>query len=142
VWGLGGLLVSCVLTVIRSWGRGQPDSVLIYSHPMPFSHLQQNRNVVRGKTGPTWFVRFQVLKATSIKMAVFWDVAPCSLIDNGRRFRGTYCLHRRSVSTRLHEATQKTAIFLLGCLDPTLNCRSRLLAVVILFIIILSSGVK
>jgi hypothetical protein len=24
---------------------------------------------------------------------VFWDVAPCSLIAVGRRFRGAYCLH-------------------------------------------------
>jgi hypothetical protein len=26
-------------------------------------------------------VRFQVLTATSVKMAVFWDVAPFSLVD-------------------------------------------------------------
>jgi hypothetical protein len=26
-------------------------------------------------------VRFQVLTATSIKMSVFWDVAPCSLVE-------------------------------------------------------------
>jgi hypothetical protein len=26
-------------------------------------------------------VRFQVLTATSMKTAVFWDVAPCSLVD-------------------------------------------------------------
>jgi hypothetical protein len=25
-------------------------------------------------------VRFQVLKETSMKMTVFWDVAPCSLV--------------------------------------------------------------
>jgi hypothetical protein len=36
------------------------------------------------------YVRFQVLTATSIKMAVFWDVAPCSLVDIDR---GVYCLH-------------------------------------------------
>jgi hypothetical protein len=38
-------------------------------------------------------VRFQVLTATSIKMAVFWVVAPCSLVDIDRRFSGAYCLH-------------------------------------------------
>jgi hypothetical protein len=32
--------------------------------------------------------RFEVLKVTSMKMAVFWDVAPCSLIDIDRCFRG------------------------------------------------------
>jgi hypothetical protein len=36
-------------------------------------------------------VRFQVLTATSMKMTVFWDVAPCSLVQAGRRLRGTYC---------------------------------------------------
>jgi hypothetical protein len=25
-------------------------------------------------------------------MAVFWDVAPCSLVDIDRSFRGAYCL--------------------------------------------------
>jgi hypothetical protein len=26
------------------------------------------------------------------KMTVFWDVAPCSLVQIDRRFRGAYCL--------------------------------------------------
>jgi hypothetical protein len=30
-----------------------------------------------------------------MKMAVFWDVAPCSLLDIDRRFRGAYCLHHQ-----------------------------------------------
>jgi hypothetical protein len=25
-------------------------------------------------------------------MTVFWDVAPCSQVEIGRRFRGSYCL--------------------------------------------------
>jgi hypothetical protein len=40
-------------------------------------------------------LRFQVVTATSMKMAVFWDVAPCSLIDTDRHFRGAYCLHHQ-----------------------------------------------
>jgi hypothetical protein len=32
-----------------------------------------------------WKVRFQVLTATSMKMAVFWVVAQCSLIEVYRR---------------------------------------------------------
>jgi hypothetical protein len=37
---------------------------------------------------PTAFqFRFQFLTATSTEMAVFWDVAPCSLVDIDRRFR-------------------------------------------------------
>jgi hypothetical protein len=32
-------------------------------------------------------VRFQVLAAAIMKMAVFWDVAPCSLVEVYRRLR-------------------------------------------------------
>jgi hypothetical protein len=54
-----------------------------------------------------------------MKFRVFWDVAPSSYIEVGRRFRGAYCLHhqytplkRRSASTWLHGATsQKTLNF-------------------------------
>jgi hypothetical protein len=41
-------------------------------------------------------LRFQVLKGTRMKMTVFWDVAPCSLVEVYRRFRGAYCLHHQS----------------------------------------------
>jgi hypothetical protein len=34
--------------------------------------------------------------AASMKITVFWDVAPCSLVKIDRRFRGAYCLHFRS----------------------------------------------
>jgi hypothetical protein len=37
-----------------------------------------------------------------MKMAVFWVVAPCSLVEVYQRFRGPCCLH------------QKTAIFILA----------------------------
>jgi hypothetical protein len=30
------------------------------------------------------------------KMAVFWDVAPCSLVEVYQRFRGACCLHQHS----------------------------------------------
>jgi hypothetical protein len=29
-----------------------------------------------------------------MKMTVFWDVAPCSLAEVDRRFRGAYCLYQ------------------------------------------------
>jgi hypothetical protein len=35
-------------------------------------------------------VRFQVLTTTNMKMAVFWDIAPCALVFD-RRFKGAYC---------------------------------------------------
>jgi hypothetical protein len=40
-------------------------------------------------------VAFKVLKAVSTKMAVFWFVAPCSLVEVYQRFRGPCCLHRQ-----------------------------------------------
>jgi hypothetical protein len=40
-------------------------------------------------------VRFQVLIAASMNMAVFWVVAPCSLVEVLRRFRGTCCFHHQ-----------------------------------------------
>jgi hypothetical protein len=38
-------------------------------------------------------VRFQVLTAASMKMRVFWDIVPRSLVAADRRFRDAYCLH-------------------------------------------------
>jgi hypothetical protein len=45
-------------------------------------------------------------------MAVFWDVAPCSLVDIDRRFRGDYCFHYQGdEALRLHGTTSlKTAV--------------------------------
>jgi hypothetical protein len=31
----------------------------------------------------------------SMKMAVVWNVAPCSLVEIDRRFRGAYCPHHQ-----------------------------------------------
>jgi hypothetical protein len=46
-----------------------------------------------------------------MKIAVFWVVAPCSLVEVYQRFRGP-CSHQQQ--TTLHGATtQKTAIFIL-----------------------------
>jgi hypothetical protein len=42
-----------------------------------------------------WKVRFQVLKAASMKITVFCDVEPCSLVEVCRRFRGASCLHHQ-----------------------------------------------
>jgi hypothetical protein len=39
-------------------------------------------------------------------MAVFCDVAPCSLVDVHRHFRGAYCVQHQGITF------QKTAIFI------------------------------
>jgi hypothetical protein len=53
------------------------------------------------------YVGFEVLTAVSTKMAVFWVVAPCSLVDVYQRFRGPCCLHHQG------DDRQKTAIFVI-----------------------------
>jgi hypothetical protein len=40
-------------------------------------------------------VRFKVLTAASMKLRVFWDVAPCNHVEVDRLFRGVYCLRHR-----------------------------------------------
>jgi hypothetical protein len=43
-------------------------------------------------------------KLMTMKIRVFWDVAPCNLVGVERRFRVTYCLHHEGHdgdSTRL-----------------------------------------
>jgi hypothetical protein len=40
-----------------------------------------------------YLAKFQVLFAAIMMMAVVWDVAPSSLLEIDRHFRGAYCLH-------------------------------------------------
>jgi hypothetical protein len=37
-----------------------------------------------------------------VKMIVFWDIAPCSLVQVDRRFRGAYCLHPQGDETSVY----------------------------------------
>jgi hypothetical protein len=39
-----------------------------------------------------------------MKLTVFRDVAPCSLVEVYRRFRGAYCLHHQSLIALMMEA--------------------------------------
>jgi hypothetical protein len=50
-----------------------------------------------------YLVRFQVLTAASMKMAVFWIVAACSLVQVYRRFRGACCLRHQGLDARTSE---------------------------------------
>jgi hypothetical protein len=69
---------------------------------------------------------------TTMKMVIFWVVVPCSLVEIDRRFRGAYRLQcqvvstalmmeavtplkRRSISTRLHNATLQNIMNLTLC---------------------------
>jgi hypothetical protein len=55
-------------------------------------------SVVASPFGPcivnTYIVRFHVHTAASMKMTAVWDIASCSLVEVGRRFRGANCLHQ------------------------------------------------
>jgi hypothetical protein len=46
------------------------------------------------------YVGFEVLTAVGTKMAVFWVVAPCSLVEVYHRFRGPCCLHHQGGVSR------------------------------------------
>jgi hypothetical protein len=50
-------------------------------------------------------IGFEVLKAASMKMAVFWVVTPCRLVEVYQRLRGTYCLHHQDLIALMMEAT-------------------------------------
>jgi hypothetical protein len=41
------------------------------------------------------YVGFEVLTAVSMNIAVFWVVAPCSLVEVYQHFRGPCCLHHQ-----------------------------------------------
>jgi hypothetical protein len=43
----------------------------------------------------SFFVRFQVLAMICMKMAGFWDAAPCSLVLVSRCFRDAYSIHHQ-----------------------------------------------
>jgi hypothetical protein len=48
--------------------------------------------------------------AVSIKMAVFWVVAPCSLVEVYQRFRGNCCLHHQGALMMEAARTSETLV--------------------------------
>jgi hypothetical protein len=68
-----------------------------------------------------WF--FMLSTQLYFRMWLFWDVAPCSLVEFYQCFKGVCCLHQ--TSTRLHGTTsQKTIIFILASMRTwnLINC--------------------
>jgi hypothetical protein len=57
-------------------------------------------------------VRFQVLTAASMKMTVFWDVAPRSLAKFKWRLRGAYCLLNQGLDVyyRVHKSQKSVPV--------------------------------
>jgi hypothetical protein len=75
-----------------------------------------DRGLISGrKKGLFWF-RFQVLTAASMKMTVFWHVAPCSLVEIGLGFitqmmEAVSSSGRSVLFTRLSGATSQKTVF-------------------------------
>jgi hypothetical protein len=77
----------------------------VYCISLNAHHIGENSQTAREilnitDTDGNYFkiVRFQVLMAAGMKMTVFLDVAPCSVVDTSRCFRGAFCLlHQEAV---------------------------------------------
>jgi hypothetical protein len=97
----------CLYVVLSCVGRGVCDglitrpeesyrvSVCVWSRNpenlgqrsiLDYKLLWMNERIL--SQSPYYLVRFHVLAASIMKMTVFWDAAPCSLIEIYRRFRG------------------------------------------------------
>jgi hypothetical protein len=46
-------------------------------------------------------------------MTAFWDIAPCSIIEVDRRFRGVYSLDHQGDDPVIGALSQKAVIFML-----------------------------
>jgi hypothetical protein len=53
---------------------------------------------------------------SNLKMALFWDIAPCSLAKTDRLFRSTCWLYHQGIPMQQSTTYQKTAIFILVAL--------------------------
>jgi hypothetical protein len=79
----GDTLTSTIVTFKREFTLHTPRQIL--NLPRNVSRLQDR--------GPC-----KVRKLIRTKMAVFWVVAPCSLVEVYKRFRGPCCLHHQGES--------------------------------------------
>lgn len=71
------------------WGAVGP------AHTVQWSHSDCAGNSYNAN-----FVIYQVLTVSSRKVTAFRDIAPSSLVEVGRGFTGTYCLHLQDVDNR------------------------------------------
>jgi hypothetical protein len=64
-------------------------------HSSPFRSTETFVKILENYKNNVNRVGFEVLTAVGTKMAVFWVVAPCSLVEIYQCFRGPCCLHHR-----------------------------------------------
>jgi hypothetical protein len=104
--GPGERLVWHALCMLRS----------VMSSNITFLHCMHNMRRVymqqQNKSGHAeyFFMRFQVLTVASMKMTVFWDVAPCSLVEVYQCFRGACCLTHRGALTMEAASASETSV--------------------------------
>jgi hypothetical protein len=55
-------------------------------------------------------VTYQILISTSMKMVVFWDVVPCSIVGSDQCFRGCCCLYHQGVIAQMKEAVSSSVM--------------------------------
>jgi hypothetical protein len=67
-----------------------------------FIYGSKNRIFVLAEKWTTFKqVRFQALSAGNVKVTVFWDVVPCSLVEVYQCLRGAYCLHLEGTASKM-----------------------------------------
>jgi hypothetical protein len=75
-------------------------------------HLQDTTRLIPDSRSYTKSLSFLnqnfVLVTTEKKMTVFWDVAPCNVVEIGRRFRGAYCFHHHGLLMAI--STSETSV--------------------------------
>jgi hypothetical protein len=54
---------------------------------------------------------FQVLTAASMKMTVFWGIAPCIIVEIDRRFRCAYCFHNIALVMEAARTSETSVYF-------------------------------
>jgi hypothetical protein len=96
------------LRVHRGWGIFLASWVIINFPTRTVLHGVSYEIVSCSHQNKVYDVGFEVITAVSTKMAVFWVVAPCSLVEAYQRFGGSCCLHhrgdeRRHLYTHRHE---------------------------------------
>jgi hypothetical protein len=68
--------------------------------PLGYKYTNNTRNVVQLTSSSRVLMKVILLVKYNadliLKISVFWDVAPCSLEDVYRRFRGAYCLNHQN----------------------------------------------
>jgi hypothetical protein len=79
--------ISSVIKLKMRMERCTLNAIFAILHPSLFIYCRYKSNVDEAGTS---LAGFEVLMALTMKMAVFWVVAPCRLVEVYQCFRGTH----------------------------------------------------